>query len=94
VTVADVIEHLKKLPPDTEVWTTWDESGEYWPATRLQGRIDWIAQVERFGKKRWEESDEPGKGKPVCVLLSALQAIPVSVEGPIHEIGDHSATAT
>ena len=31
LTVKDVIERLQKLPPDMEVWGTWDESGECFP---------------------------------------------------------------
>jgi hypothetical protein len=70
MTIKDVIAHLQTMPPDMEVWVTWDESGEYWPATEPQGRVDWVSQHTRWGKPRWEESHEPGKGKAVCVLLS------------------------
>jgi hypothetical protein len=70
MTIKDVIAHLQTMPPDMEAWVTWDESGEYWPATQPQGRVDWVIQQTRRGKTRWEESYEPGKGKAVCVLLS------------------------
>ena len=71
MTIRDVIEHLQTMPPDMEVWVTWDESGEYWPATEPQGRVDWVHQETRTGgRTRWEASYEEGKGKPVCVLLS------------------------
>jgi hypothetical protein len=72
MTIKDVIAHLQTLPLDTEVWITWDESGEYWPAEKPQGRIDWIVQRTYFGKKKWELSDIKGKGKKVCVLLSKI----------------------
>jgi hypothetical protein len=68
LTVEDIIAHLQTLPPKMEVWTTWDESGEYWPATKPQGRIDWVCLVNRLGRTRWEESLTPGQGKAVCVL--------------------------
>jgi hypothetical protein len=71
MTIKDVIEHLKTMPPDMEVWVTWDESGEYWPATEPQGRVEWVHQETRTdGRMRWECSYEEGKGKPICVLLS------------------------
>lgn len=70
MTIADVIAHLQTMPPDMEVWVPWDESGEYWPATEPQGRVDWVIQQTRRGKTRWEASYAPGKGKAVCVLLS------------------------
>jgi hypothetical protein len=68
MTVADMIKHLKTIPPDMEVWITWDESGEYWPADKPQCRVDWVEQVERRGKMRWESSYEDGKGKAICIL--------------------------
>lgn len=70
MTINDVIAHLQTMPPDMEVWVTWDESGDYLPATEPQGRVDWVEQVTRRGKTRWEASFEDGKGKAVCVLLS------------------------
>lgn len=33
LTVKDILEKLQKLPPDMEVWSTWDESGESTPVT-------------------------------------------------------------
>lgn len=33
VTVADVMAKLALLPPDMEVWRTWDESGECFPVS-------------------------------------------------------------
>ena len=50
MTIKDVIEHLQTMPQDMEVWVTWDESGEYWPATEPQGRVDRIVQMTRCGK--------------------------------------------
>jgi len=70
MTVKDVIEHLQTLPPTLPVWVTWDESGEYWPAEKPQGRIDWVDTVMRGGRLRWEASEQEGKGMAVCVLLS------------------------
>jgi len=71
MTIADVIAHLKTMPQDMEVWRTWDESGEYWPATEPQGRVDWVQQETRKdGRIRWKNSYEEGRGKPVCVLLA------------------------
>lgn len=75
MTVRDVILHLQTMPPDMEVWHTWDESGEYSPCRTPQGRIDRVVRVTRRGRLRWEESDAPGVGKEVCVLL------PISSEG-------------
>ncbi len=71
MTVSDVIAHLQTLDPALEVWVTWDESGEYWPASNPQGRVEWIVQETRRGKTRWESSFEDGKGKAVCVLLDS-----------------------
>jgi hypothetical protein len=71
LTIKDVIAHLQTMPPDMEVWVTWDESGEYWPTTELQGRVDRVQQITRRGKKRWE-NDFSGKGKAVCILSSSL----------------------
>ena len=71
MTIKDVIEHLQTMPHDMEVWVTWDESGEYWPATTPQGRVDWVHQKTcSDGQTRWECSYEEGKGRAVCVLLS------------------------
>ena len=70
MTVQDVINHLQTLDPALEVYVMWDESGEYWPATEPQGRVDWVEQVERYGRTRWENSYKDGDGKAVCVLLS------------------------
>jgi hypothetical protein len=74
MTIKDVIEHLKTMPPDMEVWETWDESGEYWPVTEHQGRVDFVMRITRRGKPRWEQSAENGRGKAVCVLLSNAPA--------------------
>jgi hypothetical protein len=81
MTVADIIKHLQTFPPDMEVWTTWDESGEYWPAEVPQGRVDYVHEVERRKVERrkgtrWEEASEPGEGKPVCVLLPVSDFLP------------------
>ena len=71
MTIADVIEHLKTMPQDLEVWVTWDESGEYWPAVKPQARVDWIHETTRtIGGTRWLSTFEAGTGKPVCVLMS------------------------
>lgn len=68
-TVQDVIDCLKTFPPDMEVWVTWDESGEYWPAKTPMCRVDWVVQhTNRKGVTRWEYSEEQGVGKPVCML--------------------------
>ncbi len=71
LTVADIIKHLQTFPQNMEVWTTWDESGEYWPAETPQGRVDFIQELPYRDRIRWEREDEPGAGKPVCVLLSS-----------------------
>jgi len=85
MTIRDVIEHLQTMPPDMEVWVTWDESGEYWPATEPQGRVDWVHQETRTGgRTRWEASYEDGKGKAVCVLLSNY----VNSTPSTHDIND------
>jgi hypothetical protein len=68
ITVKDIIEHLRQFPPDMEVWETWDESGQYWSATELLGRIDHVELRTRHGKQRWVQTDD--KGKPVLVLLA------------------------
>ena len=78
VTVADTIAHLMTFPPDMEVWTTWDESGEYWPATKPQARIDHVRKVEIRGREQWRErSEEPNGGptgtKAVCVLSAEMK---------------------
>lgn len=69
MTVKDVIAHLQTLPQHMEVWMTWDESGEYWPATRPQGRVDRIELVPHRRGPRWELSHDRRRGKAVCVLL-------------------------
>lgn len=71
IAIKDVIEHLKTMPQDMEVWETWDESGEYWPVTKQQGRIDHVINVRRTGRRRWEKSQN-NRGKAVCVLLARL----------------------
>ena len=76
MTVKDLIEHLKTLPQGMEVWQTWDESGEYWPATKPLGRVDWVhEQTSKYLGTRWVESFtaqgmNDRTGKAVCVLLS------------------------
>jgi transposase len=77
VTVADMIKHLQTLPPDMEIWTVWDESGEYSPAVTPQARIDTISKRKNvMGKEWWMEhcesySDEAIQGtREVCVLMS------------------------
>jgi hypothetical protein len=87
MTIKDVIEHLQTMPPDMEVWVTWDESGEYWPATEPQGRVDWVHRKTRTdGRTRWVESftaqgQKDGTGKAVCVLLSNISSSPSPVSG-------------
>ena len=72
MTVRDVIVHLSKFPQDMEVWITWDESGEYWPANRPLGRIDHVIKTRRkHAWNAWWESRIKGKGKAVCVLEHA-----------------------
>lgn len=66
--IKDVIAHLQTMPQDMEVWTLWHEAGTYQPAHAPQGRVDWIVQRIRRGKTRWEESEEAGHGRSVCVL--------------------------
>jgi len=81
ITVADMIKHLQTFPPDMEVWTTWDESGEYWPAAEPQGRIDRVNQVmRRNGKTRWEKSETERNGIPVCILLAPEEPLKLNFE--------------
>jgi hypothetical protein len=60
-----------------EIWTVWDESGEYSPAVTPQARIDTISKRKNVrGKEWWMEhcesySDEAIQGpREVCVLMS------------------------
>ena len=73
MTVADLIEELKALPQGLEVWTTWDESGEYWPAENGKAfRVDDIAERTLLGRKMWRDA-YPDGGKKVCVLQPPIQ---------------------
>ena len=66
ITVKDVIERLQKLPPDMEVWNTWDESGESFPISQKAFESSeysngWLQPVtvikRRVGNKlRYEEA--------------------------------------
>jgi hypothetical protein len=72
ITVSDLIEHLKTLPQNMEVWDFWDESGEYWPCEKMPVRIDLINSCLSdkkgyFSKGNWRISYD-GTGKKVCVL--------------------------
>ena len=65
VTVADVMAKLARLPPDMEVWHTWDESGESTPIIRAafddtEYSSGWlkptvVAKRRRVDKIRYEE---------------------------------------
>ena len=78
VTVADVIEHLKTLPQDMEVWVCWDEGGCYYPTkNKRQACVQEISLQELHGSRRrrkeWMDPDMFSKGsrgkiKKVCVL--------------------------
>ena len=70
----------------------WDESGEYWPATKPQRRVDWVQQMTRRRKLRWEESYEQGKGKAVCVLLSNDKLSDLRLKPHVAERTDGQAT--
>ena len=62
LTVGDIIEHLKKFPSSMEVWTTWDESGEYFPMVNPHGRKDHVALVQTKHRKAFFEVDEGEPG--------------------------------
>ena len=65
MTIAEMIEYLKTYPQSMEVWKTWDESGECWPASKLGiGSIRRVVRRRVNGKMRWEESFND-KGKEV-----------------------------
>ena len=71
LTVKDVIAHLQTLPQDMEVWSVWDESGQYAPLRVNPGRIDTIREVRRGNVLRWEESFYPATEldcRKVCIL--------------------------
>jgi hypothetical protein len=70
VTVADVIARLQTLPQDMEVWEDTDESCEYFAATKIPGRVDWIHQATRTDGRTWWRQSYTGQqqGKAVCVL--------------------------
>lgn len=73
MTVHEVIEHLKTLPQDMEVWDLWDESGKYYPlAGNPPGRIDTIAynRISSGGGWGCYEEVKPGTdgSLKVCVL--------------------------
>ena len=79
MTVSDLIAHLQTLPQDLEVWSVWDESGEYTPAAEPPGRIDTIVYGPVYGGKCWgieADYDDPAlPRKNVVVLLPKLSPI-------------------
>ena len=69
VSVADVIEWLRQLPPDMAVFYNWDESGEYWPVRLLPGRVCRVSYKRRpwHKGKRWEQENDTRGQRVLCL---------------------------
>lgn len=74
ITVRDMIEHLQTLPPYAEVWIKSDTTGEYFPATEPQARMQQITRVTKtsFDGRKVETWVEPlhrrDNWETVCVM--------------------------
>ncbi len=74
LTVRQVIEHLKTLPQDMEVYHLWDEGGTYHPvtSTKMAAHIEAIVfrKPKYWSGKEWfsAENEKEDGSKKVCVI--------------------------
>lgn len=70
IMVRDVIEQLKKFPPDTEVWSMWDEGGDYSPQTRLPRLVDiyWTRRINPAWRENGYWGRKSKKLRRICRL--------------------------
>jgi len=73
MTLKEVIEHLKTLPQDMEVWNYSDELNRYSPLESPPARIDKIIQRPEHKRSKnmcWKPCYDLEEGKQVVVLQS------------------------
>lgn len=71
MTARELIERLRQLPPDTEVWIMNDDMGAYYPLESAGIQMENVCRDKQFDTFWWKADGSQVAGqefKTVCVL--------------------------